>query len=62
MIVGDEWIAREESEMDVGDGLGIWDGLFLSLTLINKWEKWNGNGKVKLTVLDKTNYNYILYV
>jgi hypothetical protein len=23
MIVGDEWIAREESEMDVGDGLGI---------------------------------------
>jgi hypothetical protein len=27
MIVGDEWIAREESEMDVGDELGVGDGL-----------------------------------
>jgi hypothetical protein len=32
MVVGDEWLAREESEMDVGDGLGIGDGLFLSLS------------------------------
>jgi hypothetical protein len=32
MVVGDEWLAREKSEMDVGDGLGIGDGLFLSLS------------------------------
>jgi hypothetical protein len=36
MVVGDEWLARVESEMDVGDELGIRDGLFLSLTLISK--------------------------
>jgi hypothetical protein len=36
MVVGDEWIARVDSEMDVGDELGVGDGLFLSLTLRNK--------------------------
>jgi hypothetical protein len=36
MVVGDEWVVRVESEMDVGDELGVGDGLFVSLMLINK--------------------------
>ncbi|MCI38950.1 hypothetical protein A2U01_0060179, partial [Trifolium medium] len=36
MVVGDEWVVGVESEMDVGDEWGVGDGLFVSLTLINK--------------------------
>jgi hypothetical protein len=36
MVVGDEWVVRVESEMDVGDELSVGDGLFVSLMLINK--------------------------
>jgi hypothetical protein len=36
MVVRDEWVVRVESEMDVGDELGVEDGLFVSLMLINK--------------------------
>jgi hypothetical protein len=37
MVVVDYWVARVESEMDVGDELGVGDGLLcLDLTLRNK--------------------------
>ena len=37
MVVRDEWVVRVESEMDVGDELGVGYGdLFVSLMLRNK--------------------------
>jgi hypothetical protein len=48
MVVGDERIARVDSEMDVGDELGVGDGLFVSHAQKQMRKvKWEWKGKVK---------------